>query len=68
MSLRVIEAFTGNMLSAKTILDNINHPRNAFNVEANAHNSFSKLTWGIEAVDYGGQVRSVHGSMDSFDF
>ena len=34
----------------------INHPSNAFNAESNAHESYDKLTWGIEAVRAGDQV------------
>ena len=36
--------------------ENINHPCNVFNVESNAHESFDKLAWGIEAVYEGKQV------------
>jgi hypothetical protein len=46
----VIEAFTGKKTGAETILNNINHLRNAFNLENNAHERFYELTWGIEAV------------------
>jgi hypothetical protein len=60
----MIEAFTGETVSTRTILDNINHPRNAFNVETNAHESFDKLMWGIEAIDYNGQVNNFRGSMN----
>jgi hypothetical protein len=42
------------------MLDSINHPRNAFNVQTDAHDSFAKLTWGIEAVDDDGQVNNIH--------
>ena len=46
------------MPSAATVLENINHPRNAFNVESNAHDSFDALRWGIEAIQADGQVNS----------
>jgi len=42
--------------SAATVLENINHPRNAFNVETNAHDSFDALKWGIEAIQAEGQT------------
>ncbi len=49
--------FTGSALDAQTIRDNINHPRNALNLEGNAHDSMDKhLAWGIEATSSGGQV------------
>jgi len=52
-----IEMFTGSALDGKTIHDNINHPRNALNLESNAHDSMDKsLAWGIEAISSGGQV------------
>ena len=49
--------FTGFVLDAQTIRDNINHPCNALNLQANAHDSMDKyLAWGIEAISSGGQV------------
>ena len=49
--------FTGSVLGTQTIQDNINHPRNALNLESNAHELMDKyLAWGIEAVSSGGQV------------
>jgi len=46
-----IEMFTGSALNAQTILDNINPPRNALNLQNDAHDSMDKhLTWGIEAI------------------
>ena len=52
-----IELFTDSTLDAQTILDNINHPRNALNLESNAHDSMDKyLAWGIEAIPSGDQV------------
>jgi hypothetical protein len=58
----MIESFTGNKLSAGAILENINHPRNAFNVERNAHDRFEQLNWGIEATHVNGQVNGFDGS------
>ncbi|KAF8338494.1 hypothetical protein F5887DRAFT_983104 [Amanita rubescens] len=53
-----IEMFTGSALDAQTIHDNINHPRNALNLETNAHDSMDKhLAWGIEAISSGGQYK-----------
>ena len=37
----------------------INHPSNAFNAESNAHESYDKLAWGIEAVEADGQVNII---------
>ena len=49
--------FTGSALDAQTIHDNINHPRNALNLESNAHDSMDMhLAWGIEAIPSGDQV------------
>ena len=44
----------------------INHPSNTFNAESNAHESYNKLIWGIEAVGADGQVNiiSEHGSRE----
>jgi hypothetical protein len=39
----------------------INHPSNAFNAESNAHESYDKLAWGIEAVRDGEQVNIIPG-------
>jgi len=33
----------------------INHPSNAFNAQSDAHESYDKLAWGIEAVRAGDQ-------------
>ena len=35
---------------------NINHPCNAFNAEANAHDTYDDLAWGIEAIQVGDEV------------
>jgi hypothetical protein len=49
--------FTGHLLDAQTINDNINHPCNALNIQSNAHDAMDKcLAWGIEAIPFGGQV------------
>ena len=49
--------FTGSILDAQTIQDSINHPRNALNLESNAHEFMDKyLAWGIEARLSGLQV------------
>jgi hypothetical protein len=40
------------------VKENINHPCNAFNAEFNAHESFDKLAWGIEAVHNGEEVNN----------
>ena len=49
--------FTGSTLSAQTVIDNINHPRNALNLENNTHDSMDRhLAWGIEAISFGDQV------------
>ena len=49
--------FTGSVLDAQTIQDHLNHPRNAMNLERNAHELMDKyLAWGIEAIYSGGQV------------
>jgi len=49
LALQTIERFTGCTITAKEIQDNINDPRNAFNVESNAHDYYDNLSWGIEA-------------------
>ena len=50
-----LETFTGQLIATE-VKENINHPCNAFNAESNAHDSFDKLAWGIEAVDNGEEV------------
>jgi len=37
----------------------INHPSNAFNAESNAHETYDKLAWGIEAVKADGEVNII---------
>ncbi|KAI6099089.1 hypothetical protein F5141DRAFT_1219280 [Pisolithus sp. B1] len=46
-----IESFSGFALDAETIQNHLNHPRNALNLESNAHDIMDKHTgWGIEAI------------------
>ncbi|KAF5373480.1 hypothetical protein D9615_009461 [Tricholomella constricta] len=46
-----IGMFTGRALDADFVLQHINHPNNALNLETNAHDSMDKhLAWGIEAT------------------
>jgi len=53
-TLAAIEMFTGPVLNAQIIQDNINHPSNALNLESNAHELMDKyLAWGIEAISSG---------------
>jgi hypothetical protein len=53
--LSALESFSGRQL-AKEVKENINHPCNAFNAESNAHDSYDKLAWGIEAIEVDNQV------------
>jgi hypothetical protein len=50
-----LESFTGRQV-AEEVKQNINHPCNVFNAESNAHDSYDKLAWGIEAVGDGEEV------------
>ena len=50
--------FTGRQLAAE-VISNINHPCNAFNAESNAHESYDKLAWGIEAVKVDSEVNNI---------
>jgi len=52
LTLSALETFAGRQL-AKEVKDNINHPCNAFNAQADAHEAYDKLAWGIEAVSDG---------------
>ncbi|KIM44992.1 hypothetical protein M413DRAFT_442950 [Hebeloma cylindrosporum] len=54
LSLNALETFTGRQL-ADEVVKNINHPSNAFNAESNAHESYDKLAWGIEAIHDDGE-------------
>jgi len=56
LTLSALESFTGRSIT-KEVKDNINHPCNAFNAESNAHDSYDKLEWGIEAVGNGGECK-----------
>jgi hypothetical protein len=50
--------FTGNQVSADIIRHFINHPANAINIQADAHDSMDKrLAWGIEARSVDDEVR-----------
>lgn len=53
----MLETFTGRELTDE-VSKNINDPCNAFNAETNAHDTYDKLAWGIEAVKDGGQVNN----------
>jgi hypothetical protein len=47
------------MLRAELVLELINHPANAINIESNAHDPMvQKLAWGIEAIFANHKVRS----------
>ena len=61
--MRLLETFggdfpTGRQITTEVVRDNINHPCNAFNAEFNAHESFDKLAWGIEAQEQPGEQAS----------
>jgi len=58
LTLSALETFTGRTL-ADEVVKMINHPSNAFNAESNAHESYDKLAWGIEAVRAGDQVNII---------
>jgi hypothetical protein len=55
----MIESFTGNQFSAEDFIENINHPRNAFLVQSDAHWFFDAPKWGIEATIVDGQVNGL---------
>jgi hypothetical protein len=55
----LIESFTGRQLSTKYVIENINHPRNVFNVQRDAHDYFDELEWGIEATVVNGKVNGL---------
>jgi hypothetical protein len=49
--------FTGRVLDARMVQNSINHPRNALNLQNDAHDSMDKnLAWGIEATFLDGRV------------
>jgi hypothetical protein len=58
LTLKALETFTGWQL-ADEIINNINHPCNAFNAESSAHDSYKQLAWGIEAVQDSDQVNII---------
>lgn len=58
-----LESFSGRQ-AAKEVKENINHPCNAFNAESNAHDSYDKLAWGIEAIEVDNEV-DKHFLLDS---
>ena len=39
------------------VVSHLNNIGNAMNLEQNAHTSYDKLKWGIEANEEGGEVR-----------
>ena len=48
--LTAIEMFTGNAVTADIVLEFINNPANAVNLQADAHQAMDeRLAWGIEA-------------------
>jgi hypothetical protein len=47
--LHAIERFTGCQITAEHVSANINDPRNVFNVQADAHEFYDNLSWGIKA-------------------
>jgi hypothetical protein len=52
--------FTGKAVSANMILEFINNPANAINIEYNAHDTMHKrLAWGIEARPVNNNVRVI---------
>ena len=57
LTLSALETFIGRPI-AEEVKNNINHPCNAFNVETNAHDTFDKLAWGIEAMSSGTEVNN----------
>ena len=46
---KTLEAFAGRKLTQE-VSDNINHPCNGLNFQADAHESFDKLAWGIHKI------------------
>lgn len=55
----MIESFTGGQLSTEHVIENIGHPRNAFNVQSDAHDFFDELKWGIEAITVNEEVSTL---------
>lgn len=48
---RAIHMFMGKENQSLKVLENINSPINAINLQSDAHSSFAKLNWGIEAKE-----------------
>jgi hypothetical protein len=44
---------------------NINHPCNAFLAQADAHDAYDRLAWGIEAIQDVDEVNKTFFSLDS---
>ena len=60
LTFKAVETFTGGAITANVARDKINHPSNAFNAQTDAHDSFDKLAWGIEALEQpGGEVSHI---------
>jgi len=57
LTLNALETFTGRPITEE-VKNNINHPCNAFNAQTDAHETFDKLAWGIEAVYEDGKVNN----------
>ncbi len=65
LAMCALEAFTGRDITTKVVRDKINHPCNAINLQNDAHESFNKLAWGIEAQERpGGYVSYLIFSID----
>ena len=62
MSLHRLESFTGGRVTAEHIIDNINHPRNAINLQSDAYLDFDNLGWGIEAI--AGNAANAEGEVN----
>ena len=54
-TLNALESFSGKPLSEEE-KKNINYPCNAFDAQADAHDSYDNLAWGIEAIQVGDEV------------
>ncbi|KAI9463124.1 hypothetical protein HD554DRAFT_2175618 [Boletus coccyginus] len=63
-TLKTLEAFTGRTITANVVRQKINHPSNAFNAQGDAHASFDRLAWGIEALQQpGGEYKYIFRSV-----
>jgi hypothetical protein len=65
LTLKTLETFAGRQL-ATDVISNINHPCNAFNAQSDAHESYDKLAWGIEAVEDGVEVNNIPSNRSWF--